>query len=108
MNAHVFTPSPASGPALVTVRVKVTSSPSETGFGLAVIVVPRSEPSDWKLAETVFAASMVTRQVEIPVHAPPQPRKPCPASGVAVRLTNMPWLKEALQVAPQLMPAGED
>jgi len=49
---------------------------------------------------------MLTTQLALPLQAPLQPVKLLPASGVAVRLTEVPLLKLALQVAPQLMPAG--
>ena len=43
-----------------------------------------------KVALTVFAASMVTRQAPVPEHAPPQPVKIDPGELVAVRLTIVP------------------
>ena len=60
-----------------------------------------------KVAVTVFAAFMVTVQVVVvPVHAPVQPSKAEPAAGAAVNVTLAFWLKLAVQVVPQLMPAG--
>src|ERR1700761_4758263 len=44
--------------------------------------------------------------VLVPDHAPPQPAKVEPDSGVAVRTTVCPSGKEAAHVAPQLIPAG--
>jgi hypothetical protein len=41
-----------------------------------------------------------------PEQAPDQPAKLLPALGVAVRVTVVPLVKLALQLAPQLMPAG--
>ena len=41
-----------------------------------------------------------------PAQAPVQPANAEPAAGVAVSITPVPELKLALQVAPQLMPAG--
>ena len=59
-----------------------------------------------KVAVTLFAASMVTAQVPVPVQALLQPAKVLPAAGVAVRVTLVPLGKFPLQVVPQLMPAG--
>src|SRR3954452_20058298 len=79
---------PLPAPALVTVSVWV-----EGGVGA-------------KVALTVLAASMVTVQLPVPLQAPPQPVKVEPAAGVAVNETMLPAAKEALQVLPQLIPAG--
>ena len=60
-----------------------------------------------KLAVTVFAALIVTMQVEaVPLHAPPQPENELPEPGAAVNVTLVPLVKLALHVVPQLMPAG--
>ena len=59
-----------------------------------------------KVAVTVFAAFMVSVQVPVPVQAPLQPAKVLPAAGVAVRVTLVPLVKFALQVALQSIPAG--
>jgi hypothetical protein len=50
----------------------------------------------------------VTAQVfpEAPLHAPPQLPKTKPAAGTAVRVTLLPVANAALQVPPQLIPAG--
>lgn len=50
---------------------------------------------------------MLTTQLEVPLQAPPQPAKLEPLPGVAVRVTVAPLLKLAVQLAPQLIPAGE-
>ena len=61
-----------------------------------------------KVAVTVVAAEMVTVQVLVPEQPPPvQPLKVEPAAGAAVRVTAVPLVKLAAQVAPQVMPAGE-
>jgi hypothetical protein len=59
------------------------------------------------VAETLRTASIITVQLPVPLHAPPQPVKLDPAAGVAVRLTEVPGGKLALHVAPQLIPPGE-
>ena len=49
----------------------------------------------------------VTAQVLVPVHAPVQPAKTEPGTGVASRLTDVPDPKDAVQAfVGQLMPAG--
>ena len=57
---------------------------------------------------TDLAALMVTWQEPVPVQAPLQPAKAEPAAGAWLRVTTVPELKLALQVAPQLMPVGEE
>src|SRR5439155_25510776 len=77
---------PLPVPAGVTVRVKV-----------------------WrvKVAVTVVAAETVTVQGPVPAQPPPvQPVKVEPAAGAAVRVTVVPLVKLAAQVAPQLIPTG--
>ncbi|PYN89532.1 MAG: hypothetical protein DMD87_05335 [Candidatus Rokuibacteriota bacterium] len=50
---------------------------------------------------------MVTAHVPAPVQPPPlQPVKVQPAAGTAVRVTQVPLVKEAAQVALQEIPAG--
>ena len=58
------------------------------------------------VAVTLIAALMLNVQILFPVHSPLQPVKVDPEAGVAVSVTLLPMLKEALQVPPQLMPAG--
>ncbi|MBI3607017.1 MAG: hypothetical protein HY207_03515 [Nitrospirae bacterium] len=59
-----------------------------------------------KVAVTDLAASIVTLHDVIPVQAPLQPEKTDPDAGVAVRVTLVPLVKPAAQVAPQVIPAG--
>src|SRR5262245_15021462 len=60
-----------------------------------------------KFAVIDAAALIVTVQVPVPEHPPPdQPVNVAPAAGVAVSVTAVPLLKVAEHVAPQLMPAG--
>jgi hypothetical protein len=82
----------------------------------ALVTVPDPAPerltvsaNDWraKLAVTDVAALIVTVQVPVPEQPPPvQPVNVAPAEGVAVSVTAVPLLNDAVQVAPQLMPAG--
>jgi YbbR domain-containing protein len=61
------------------------------------------------VAETDFAASMVTAQVPVPEQPlPVQPAKVEVPSGEAVRVTTMAASNVEVQVAPQEMPAGAD
>jgi hypothetical protein len=60
------------------------------------------------VAVTDRAALMVTLQAEVPLHAPLQPVNDEPMAGTADSVTSVPEPKLALQVDPQLMPAGED
>ena len=49
---------------------------------------------------------LTTHVVFVPVQAPLHPVKVAPDKGDAVRVTLIPAINEALQVLPQLMPAG--
>jgi hypothetical protein len=60
------------------------------------------------VAVTLRAAVMLTVQVPVPVHAPLQPVKVEPVVAAAVRVTDAPELNAALQVLPQVIPAGFD
>src|SRR5574340_772359 len=60
-----------------------------------------------KVAVTVVSAFMATLQTPVPAHALPlQPANAELAPATAVNCTLLPELKFAVQVAPQLMPAG--
>jgi hypothetical protein len=85
MPAGALVTVPVPAPALVTVRAKDGKA---------------------KVAVTARAALMVTLQVPVPVQLPLQPVKVEPAAGAAVRVTAVPLVKEAEQVAPHEMPAG--
>ena len=62
-----------------------------------------------KLVLTALAALIVTVQVvAAPPHAPVQPAKVEPAAGVAVRVTDVPLVKLAVQDAAQAMPDDAD
>jgi hypothetical protein len=58
------------------------------------------------VAVTLFAASVKTTQASVPVQAPVHPANVEPLTGVTVRVTGVPLLKDALQVVPQSIPAG--
>jgi hypothetical protein len=60
-----------------------------------------------KVAVTEAVAFTVMLHVAVlPLHDPPQDANVYPAAGVAVSVTAVPWLKVAVQVVGQLMPAG--
>lgn len=61
-----------------------------------------------KVAVTDLAASIVTVQVPVPVQVPDQPVKSESDVGAAERVTMVPTAKVAVQLAPQLIPAGDD
>ena len=46
-----------------------------------------------KVADTLLAAFIATTQEPVPEHAPPQPEKDRPVTGVAVRVTVVPSVK---------------
>jgi len=71
------------------------------------LLTERVKPCWSKLAVTMVAALMVTTHEPVPEHpAPLQPVKVDPPAAAAVRVTTVPPLYEAEQVAPQLIPAG--
>jgi hypothetical protein len=82
----------------------------------ALVTVPAPAPARFtvsakdctpKFAVIVAAALIVTVQLPVPEHPPPdQPVNVAPAAGVAVSVTTVPLLKVAEHVVPQLMPAG--
>jgi hypothetical protein len=58
------------------------------------------------VAVTEASLVSVTLHVPVPVQAPDQPANVEVVFGAAVRVTMVPLVKVALQVAPQLIPAG--
>jgi hypothetical protein len=60
-----------------------------------------------KVAVTFVSALRFIEQVSVPLHAPAQPANVDPLVGVGVNVIDVPAAKEAVQVAPQLIPAGE-
>jgi hypothetical protein len=60
------------------------------------------------VAVTLLAEFMVTGQVPLPLHAPPQPVNVEPPAALAVSVTGVPLLKLFEHVEPQLMPVGLD
>lgn len=60
-------------------------------------------------AVTVLSESIVTAQDPVPEHPPPDhPLKVEPDAAVAVRVTVVPVVTDAVQVEPQSMPEGVD
>src|SRR5258708_27044595 len=86
------------GPALVTVMDGVPEGGGGGGGGDPLVV---------KAAVTLDAAFIVTVHEPVPLQAPLQPAKADPLLPVGVSVTTVPRFKLALQLAPQLMPAGE-
>jgi len=79
---------PAPVPAFVTLSAKVEAA--------------------LKVAVTARAADIDTVQAPVPVHAPLQPVNVEPLAAAADSVTDVPLAKFALQVDPQLTPAGVD
>ena len=62
----------------------------------------------WNVAVTDLAMSIVTMHAPVPPHAPLQPVKAEPGSGVGVSVTMVFGGNVAVHVVPQSMPAGEE
>ena len=60
----------------------------------------------WKVAITVLSESKVIVQTPVPEHPPDQPVKVEPEAGEEARVMVAPLATVAVQVEPQLMPAG--
>ena len=59
------------------------------------------------IADTLVLLARVTVHEPMPEHPPPlQPENMHPVCGAVVSLTAVPPVKEAVQVGPQLIPAG--
>jgi len=63
-------------------------------------------PAALKVAVTVAFAVSATLHALVPLHPPDHPAKVDPDAAVAVSATEVPLGKVAVQVCPQLMPAG--
>ena len=87
-------------------------APQEIPEGFEVTVPTPEVETDRVNVCTVNVAVTVepveTEQLPVPVHAPDQPVNEEPAPGDAVRVTRVPEVKEAEQVAPQEIPAGDE
>lgn len=59
-----------------------------------------------KVALTLVAALTVTTHAPVPLQPPLHPVKVDVASGVAIKVTAVPEANGAVQLAPQLRPAG--
>jgi hypothetical protein len=67
---------------------------------------PATAPLNVAVTVTLTAVFIVTTQAPVPEQAPLQPANEEPAAGEALRVTDVPGVKDCEQVAPQLMPAG--
>lgn len=76
--------------------------------GMGDVSVKMGAAVSSNVAVTDFAASIVTEQVPVPVHAPDQPVNEKPLFGVATNVTAVPLTKKAEQAPGQLMPAGDE
>ena len=88
-------------PAGLLVTVPVPEPVSETvNRGAAAAANPAA-------AAEVALFRTIVQVADVPEHAPDQPENEFPLLGVAVRVTDVPPLKVALQVCPQVIPGGE-
>ena len=70
--------------------VKVALAPDVMVVGLALRVQTGADTLWANVAVTLLASLMLTVQLPVPLHAPLQPVKVLPVSGVAVRVTLAP------------------
>jgi hypothetical protein len=70
------------------------------------VMVNDKEPGAENAAETLVSAFKTTEHFPVPEQAPDQPAKEPFVAGVALRLTEVPASNVAVQVVPQLIPAG--
>jgi len=116
---HPVNVDPAFGVAVSVTEVPVLNSalhtvPQLMPAGL-LVTVPLPERVTVIAGDTEAAVNIAVTEVlplkfnlqgPVPLQAPLQPAKVELAAGVAVRLTEVSMLNAALQVVPQLMPAG--
>src|SRR3954469_3274962 len=78
-------------------------------FGCFVMITPGTVAAGWNVAVTVVSPVSSTVHDPVPKHPPPdQPVKAFPGSAAGVSVTDWPSSKRAEQIAPQVMPAGEE
>ncbi len=82
---------------------EVTTPPSAP---VPVLLTVSTRGARSKVAVTERATLMVTLQVVDPLQSPLQPMNVEFAAAIADRVTTVPLSKEAVQFAPQVMPAG--
>ena len=86
----------------LTILVFALRSFRPTTFGTWHLTGIRAKP-----AVTEWFALIVSMQVPVPEQSPDQPVNCTPEAAAALRVTEVPSLNCAEQVAPQLIPAGE-
>ena len=110
---------PAAGVAVKVTSVPLVNDAEQVAPQLmpagALVTVPVPLPAfvtvsakgcSANVAVTALAAFSVRVHAPVPAHAPLHPVNIAPAPGVALRVTRVPLLNDAEQVAPQLTPAG--
>lgn len=88
-------------------RVSVAERLFEMDAFELIVIEPVGAVLSENVAVTFSLASMVIVQVVfVPEHAPDQPVKVEPEEAAAVRVTEVPEVKDVEQAEPQLMPEG--